>query len=88
MCNCGGLDLSILQIVRDRRQEAANQNKEAPKGVDPEQVASDDEPKWAGLTKFDRIFLGIDPPLKLKPQVLIQTCTGMSLYLKSGIEDE
>ena len=88
MCNCGGLDLSILQIVRDRRQEAANQNKEAPKGVDPEQVASDDEPKWAGLTKFDRIFLGIDPPLKLKPQVLIQTCTGMSLYPKSGIEDE
>ncbi len=88
MCNCGGLDLSILQIVRDRRQEAANQNKEAPKGVDPEQVASDDEPKWAGLTTFDRIFLGIDPPQKLKPQVLIQTCTGMSLYPKSGIEDE
>ena len=88
MCNCGGLDLSILQIVRDRRQEDANENEEASNSVDPEQVASDDEPKWAGLTKFDRIFLGIDPPLKLKPQVLIQTCTGMSFYPKSGIEDE
>ena len=86
MCNCGGLDLSILQTVRDRREEDANQNKEAPKGVDPD--ASDDEPKWAGLTKFERIFLGIEPPLKLKSQVLIQTCTGMSLYPKSGIEDE
>ncbi|MBJ7283372.1 MAG: hypothetical protein JHD40_09750 [Acidimicrobiia bacterium] len=74
--------------MRDRRQEDANQNKEASNSVEPEQVASDDEPKWAGLTKFDRIFLGIDPPLKLKPQVLIQTCTGMSHYPKSGIEDE
>jgi|GEM_PF-2918661 len=88
MCNCGGLDLSILQIVRDRREEAANQNKEASNSVDSEQVASGDELKWAGLTKFDRIFSGIDPPLKLKPQVLIQTCTGMNRFPKSETEDE
>lgn len=88
MCNCGGLDLSILQIVRDRREEDANQNEEASNSVDPEQVASGDELKWGGLSTFERIASGIGPPQKLKPQVLIQTCTGMSLYPKSGIEDE
>ncbi len=86
MCNCGGLDLSILQIVRDRRKKDANQNEEAPKGVDTD--ASDDELKWGGLSTFERIASGIGPPQKLKPQVLIQTCTGMSLYPKGGIEDE
>ena len=86
MCNCGGLDLSILQTVRDRREEDANQNKEAPKGVDPD--ASDDEPKWGGLSTFERIASGIGPPLKLKPQVLIQTCTGMNRFPKSETEDE
>jgi len=86
MCDCGGLDLSILQTVRDRREEDANQNEEASKGVDPD--ASDDELKWGGLSTFERIASGIGPPQKLKPQFLIQTCTGMSLYPKSGIEDE